>query len=274
LKPHKGIRQGLGHLLRLGYRFRPLYRAGQIVAAEWSEHNRRSAVRKVCRTLTQPSPRVLRGPFEGMQFPHVYGGVTGWLQKLLGSYESELHPTIERLCCKGYREILNVGSAEGFYAVGFARRLPRSSVIAFEMNPGARLACSHVVALNDCVSRVDVREACEVETLRPLTPQCPGLVISDCEGAEFELLMPGRVPWLASQDLLVEVHDVGEQGRSASETLIERFENTHRVTFVNFRPSRPIDMPELHGLSQEEVRRLLDEERATSVGWVVAECKS
>jgi hypothetical protein len=100
------------------------------------------------------------------------------------------------------------------------------------------------------------------------------LVVCDCEGAEFDLLLPNRVPWLASQDLLVEVHDAGDHARSGSEALIERFENTHRVTFVNFRSNRPSDMPELHALTQEEIRRLLDEERASSVGWMVAECRS
>src|SRR5438094_9802013 len=72
---------------------------------------------------TFPDLTVLNGPFRGLQYPSAEAICSAILPKLLGSYEKELHCTIERLCNTDCSVVVDVGCAEGFYAVGFARRL-------------------------------------------------------------------------------------------------------------------------------------------------------
>lgn len=79
---------------------------------------------------------VRRGPFAGLRYPsHDAVGSSLW-PKLLGSYEAELAPTFEALCATPYRTVVDVGAAEGYYAVGLGLRLgeapPRGRL------PGAR----------------------------------------------------------------------------------------------------------------------------------------
>src|SRR6516164_11669035 len=64
-------------------------------------------------------PRILTGPFSGMAYLNTsdFGPIA---PKWLGSYEMEIQDLVGELCGSGYPTIVNVGSAEGYYAVGFA----------------------------------------------------------------------------------------------------------------------------------------------------------
>jgi tRNA G46 methylase TrmB len=56
---------------------------------------------------------------------------------LLGTYEKELSPYIQQTLSKCDGSIV-VGAAEGYYAVGLARKAPRTNVIAFEIDEDGR----------------------------------------------------------------------------------------------------------------------------------------
>src|SRR5947209_10340484 len=61
------------------------------------------------------------GPFKEMKLAES----TSWgdgdtLPKLLGCYEAELHPAVNEALGKDYAAVINVGCAEGYYAIGFA----------------------------------------------------------------------------------------------------------------------------------------------------------
>src|ERR1700722_2566319 len=78
----------------------------------------------------QTSCRVRTGPFAGMRYGSVSVG-SAYIPKLLGIYERELSSFIEAACLKRPDLIVDVGAAEGYYAVGLAVRNPTAKVIAF-----------------------------------------------------------------------------------------------------------------------------------------------
>jgi len=51
-------------------------------------------------------------------------------KKILGCYEAEITPAVEEAISRNYRTMLDVGCAEGYYAVGLARGVPGSVVYA------------------------------------------------------------------------------------------------------------------------------------------------
>jgi len=57
---------------------------------------------------------------------------------LLGAYEKELHPFVTEIQHSGFHTMLEIGSAQGYYAVGFALLCPELRIITFESNPTAR----------------------------------------------------------------------------------------------------------------------------------------
>ena len=48
------------------------------------------------------------------------------IPKLLGSYEQELQPLLQRLAAQNYSEIVDIGCAEGYYAIGLGGCFPRA----------------------------------------------------------------------------------------------------------------------------------------------------
>ena len=142
-----------------------------------------------------PEPTVLGGPFRGLRYPAQASWGSAFLPKLLGTYERELHQAIERVARRSYSLVVNVGAAEGYYAVGLALRLskPPSPVIAFEIDGEARAMLTEVIAHNGVQGRVAVAKCCDEEQLLDLAQRGPGFLISDCEGCEFELFQPAQV---------------------------------------------------------------------------------
>jgi precorrin-6B methylase 2 len=195
--------------LALALRVLALWRASVIVDAFVTRHGR----------------KVLQGPFAGMAY--VEGATEGALApRLLGTYEAELHPYLTALAAEGLDHVIDVGAAEGYYAVGMALLAPGAQVHAFDISPKARAACAEMAALNGVGDRVTIGETVKPEDFEVLAgPR--RLVLMDVEGAEEELLRPDLSPALAHTHIIVEAHEVYRPGVAAR--LTERFAPTHRV---------------------------------------------
>jgi predicted RNA methylase len=153
------------------------------------------------------------------------------LPKLLGIYERELNLCVEQACTLNFPLIVDIGAAEGYYAVGMALRNPTARVIAFEMDSGARAALAEKVRLNDVENRVEIRGRCEPEDLeRVLADTSRPFVICDTEGYEAVLLDPAVAPSLRRASIIVELHEFVE--KRISEKIRARFVTTHKITHV------------------------------------------
>ena len=78
------------------------------------------------------------------------------IAKLLGCYEQPLQPFIEQAISNAYPTILNIGCAEGYYAVGMARRMLSTQVLAFDLNPKAQEVCTALAQKNGVLNRIKV----------------------------------------------------------------------------------------------------------------------
>ncbi len=174
------------------------------------------------------SDRIVKGgPFRGMTYPELRAVGSSIFPKLIGSYEKELQLVIEELCRTDYSTIVDVGCAEGYYAVGLAMRIPSATVYAYDTNENAIRLCRRMAEVNDVSERVVTGSFCDADTLAGLCSRGRGLIISDCEGYEKELLAERIVPLLSHHDLLVEVHAFLDEGIPSA--LIERFHGTHEI---------------------------------------------
>jgi ribosomal protein L11 methylase PrmA len=198
---------------------------------------------------------VLSGPFRGMSLSELtrreHLGPF-----LLGTYEAELHPWIEQVSDRQYPAVLDIGAKFGYYAVGLARYMRDTSVIAFDTDPWARRATREMAAVND-TSNVSIAGYCSPRWLdRHLQPG--SLVISDCEGFESELFLEARTPALDSATLIIEVHDSLAPGVGAA--IRQRFTRTHDISMVTeMAPVTPD--ADLNFLSAEEARTAVREIR-------------
>ncbi len=173
--------------------------------------------------------RVMTGPFEGMKYIDavVWGSIT---PKWLGSYESELSPVIDEIGATSYARLVDIGCAEGYYAVGLARLMPHIIVFAFDNDLISRWQLSKLAALNDVEHQLVVGRQCSHETLRTVCKP-DTVVICDVEGYERTLLDPCQAPELNQCDILVEVHEYA--GAATESTLRGRFANTHLIRAID-----------------------------------------
>lgn len=170
---------------------------------------------------------VRTGPFEGMRYFHetCWGPIT---PKWLGSYEAELQPVIDQIVARKYAQVVDVGCAEGYYAVGLAIHLPEARVYAFDADFLSRRQLLRLARLNGVENRVKIGSFCDHEKLESLCG-LQTLVISDIEGSEAELLDTEKCPGLLSSHVLVEVHDDPLGNPELENLLISRFSSTHRI---------------------------------------------
>lgn len=185
----------------------------------------------------------MAGPFRGMKIELSPLSGRHLLGYLLGSQELELHAAIEQVAERRYRTILNIGAADGYYAVGLAMRAPQAQVEAFEGLPEFHPVIGRTARTNGVATRVSINGICTVATLRERLEAAspPALIVMDIEGSEVEFLDPEAVPQLAHADILVETHDAFVAG--ATETVTGRFSATHEVTCYTARPRMLEDFP-------------------------------
>ena len=229
---------------------------GHVMGRGGSGYRVRTAINKQYRGV------VLDGPFAGMKYEARPGGN---VPKMVGCYELELHPVIEKIVARQYASIVNVGCAEGYYAVGLAMRSPASRVYAYDIDAESRRLCEKLAVENECGERVCVRGRCDAGELVNVLTARPALVFCDCEGFELELLDPRQAPALKQCDILVELHDNFVPG--LSEKLLPRFAATHEIEKTRSVPRRAGLRPELAMLSDRDQARALGEGRLGVMEW-------
>jgi len=209
--------------------------------------------------------RILGGPFAGMEY--VSEATEGSLiARLLGTYESELHPHLRALAEAGLDCVVDVGCAEGYYAVGLARLMPQVTVHAFDIDARARAACTDLAARNGVADRVVVGGEFAPDGFQAFAGRRV-LVMVDAEGAEVDILQPQMSPALAGMNVIVETHDLYR--RNALATMIERFSPTHDIVRVDQQP-KTFDMPPwLQGLPHLDQLLAVWEWRARPTPWLV-----
>ena len=209
--------------------------------------------------------RVMQGPFRGLKI--VVDPVTVDWPKVLGTYERELHPVLEAVVADAPSAVVNIGAAEGYYAVGLAVRCPLARSIAFETRPGMRTHVEAVALQNGAADRVEVKGWCgPTELAQALADHPRALVVVDIEGGEVELLDPAVIPGLAGCRLLVEEHDAIRPG--CSRTLIDRFTPTHVVRVIPEEVRRDADLPVRWPLLGRWLRRMMREGRPGPQSWL------
>lgn len=215
--------------------------------------------------LTYAGATVMQGPFTGMTY--VSNATEGALiARLLGVYESELHPQIEAFAADGLDCVIDVGCAEGYYAVGLARRMPGAEVFAYDISAAARAACADLATKNGVSDQVKIGGEFKPEDFQGFVGRRV-LVLVDAEGAEVDILQPDRAPALAHMNIIVETHDLFRPG--VLNTLIQRFEATHDIQRIDQGPKIYEPPPWLKALGHLDQLLATWEWRARPTPWLV-----
>lgn len=212
---------------------------------------------------------VRHGPFRGMRYPQARSVGSTLVPKLIGSYEKEIHTFIDRICNVPYTAIVDIGCAEGYYAIGLAMRISGATVYAFDTHTEAIALCRAMAELNGVSSRVVTGEFCSSETLASLDLGSRALIVCDCEGFEGTLFTRQTVGAFANHDVLVELHDFLDIELSSS--IREVFSETHDIHAVksvdDLEKAHTYVYGELEGFDLSSRKILLAETRPSIMEW-------
>jgi hypothetical protein len=220
-------------------------------ASEWPAEPSQAELHRALTFLAQWRSIVLSHYYLAKQGSVVYGGLFRGMKyleqksqglllpRLLGTYEAELQPYFEAFLGEGVDDIIDVGCAEGYYAVGLARLAPGVTVHAHDIDENARALCAELAQLNDVADRFVIGGEFKPADFQKFEGRRV-LVLVDAEGAEVDVLDPAQAPALAGMAIVVETHDFVQPGAEA--TLMERFSETHEITRVMPRP-KAFDVP-------------------------------
>jgi hypothetical protein len=217
---------------------------------------------------------VTMGPFKGMQYPPRSSWASCRFEKIIGTYELEIHEILEKLIVdkQAYEQILVIGAAEGFFAIGLARVFPNAKLFAFEPEKQKTDVLRQMAELNGVSKRISVDGFCDPAKLSSMKISGKTLVFCDVDGYERELLNPSTIPWFSSADFIVELHDCVVPG--ISDEIRRRFSPTHQITEFK-QTGVPIERyPILKGLTCIEIEAMIGTDRRLPQNWFYMESRS
>jgi hypothetical protein len=221
---------------------------------------------------------VLTGPFKGMRLSLTPVSNRNLLGYLLGTQEAELHDVVRRVIARGYSRIINVGAADGYYAIGFLRAMPNTRVTAFESAAEHHAGLMRTAAVNGVAARFALKGFCRPDDLAAelAGSEEPTLVLADIEGGELDVLDPVRAPRLSDVDILVETHDAFVPDCTAK--LKARFSKSHSIEQIVSRPRSLADfpsaiIPELSKFMPRTAVELMNERRTGVQTWLYLTAK-
>jgi hypothetical protein len=212
--------------------------------------------------------KVQAGPFAGMmllQESYWYGGDI--LSKLVGTYEMELRPVIHSIIDWEPDLVVNIGCAEGYYATGFALRLPNATIHAIDIDAKALEICERAAQVNRAAARLRLELGCTPASLRTLLRRsCRACLFVDCEGCERALITGIEPEDLCNACVVIECHEFIEAG--TTDALLNHLSETHDIRRIDECNRDPAAVPLLHNVPEDLRTQAISERRPTRMWWL------
>ena len=145
---------------------------------------------------------------------------------LLGTYERQIYPFLLEAVDR-CEQIVDIGSAEGYFAVGLAR-LTGKPVTAFDVDPNERKICQGMARANGVT--ISLQKWCSPEALQALALDKRLLLLCDIDGGEIQLFDANVIRSLRHCDVVIELHEVSSE---ANQVFIDRWrDGTHEVSVL------------------------------------------
>jgi precorrin-6B methylase 2 len=155
--------------------------------------------------------RVLANKFEGMYLERANSSGSEYAPKLLGTYEIELDDAFKRLCNRDAL-LVDLGSDDGYYAIGLTRSGAVASSLAIECEEQRCERLQRNINSNGVNDRVTIlrQKISDGNQLLELIRKHPGSVLIKCdiEGGEYDIFDESTLNSFAAlgSSLIIETH--------------------------------------------------------------------
>jgi hypothetical protein len=170
------------------------------------EKKRRELSKKISRIFNY---KVQQGPFRNMLLSKKqYWGIGDHGVKILGLYEKEIQDLIVEIQEKEeYKTFVDIGGADGFYAIGSLVNNLFKECIVFEASKKGRESIFNNAKLNSVEDMISIQGvATDSAVLRLSSNINHSLILCDIEGGEFKLFSNKLLEELYPSNIIIEIH--------------------------------------------------------------------
>lgn len=213
---------------------------------------------------------VTGGPFSGMLWEMAYKIGSEFPPKLMGTYELELKPTIDRwLSDEMTSSFIDIGAAEGYYAVGVALRSTEFPIFAYEIQADAHEHIRRLARLNKVLDRIHLFGEFRPKDLDKVNlGDCP-IVLMDVDGFEEYLIDEVFLSHTANARMILEIHDFVKPG--LGDLVAQRLKKSHKINRVYPNASMRRNVQKPFEITKFEWSRAVDERRPKGNYWLICE---
>jgi len=215
--------------------------------------------------------RILYGPLKGFVLPKSsWWGGADRAAMIFGLYEIEV---MQLLLNKpyGYNTFVDLGAADGYYAVGLLKAKHFNNAYAFEISAKGRDVLALNAELNGVSQKLHIFGEATPKFYEVLSREEreSTVILVDIEGAEFNLLSDNVFQQLNKAIFIVELHDFFfVDGGDKTNHLLNKSSATHRCTEVYMGSRNPGVFKELSSLSDSDRWLVCSEGRARLMRWL------
>ena len=223
--------------------------------------------------------KVMSGPFKGMKLlkksswdKKIYEFNPDLSSKIVGCYEQEVQSKIvelQKINKKKY--FINFGAGEGYFALGVLHSGSFEQSIAFEITDESRNIMIENSKINKLDNRLSIKYAANSSFLKDILDSGKKLddifILSDIEGAEFEIFNDDNLSKLINCNLIIEFHrhPIDEENKKFREKLNKYF----KVSLLSTSNRSFSDISLLKELNDDDRWLIASENRPYLMNWFV-----
>lgn len=249
--------------------FRPMLeraeRASESERLKWRSETIRQRQERIALEVYDLCDGTVRyGPFKGLKIEKdAYWGRLDLGGQCLGFYEKEILDFIAGIDSGEFSTFIDVGAADGYYAVGVIVSGKIGNVICFEQSESGREAIGRNWLRNGSPGSLKVLGEANIDSISALSSESlkNALVMIDIEGFEFQLLTDSVLGSFACCTLVIEIHNwVADFDRQYSD-LLRRVDKYFTISFIDRVDRSTVDIPELRDFTDDNRLLLVSERR-------------
>jgi hypothetical protein len=162
------------------------------------------------RLLNKSENKVLYGYFKGLKLESNLWGARDVASIILGQYEKEILDFIMKIP-SSFSYFVDIGAADGIYAVGLLKNQKFKRVICFESNLRSQESIKINADNNQVTSQISIFGEAKIDFLNTITLETElqlskTVFLFDIEGGEYDLLTTENLMRMATSFVIVEIH--------------------------------------------------------------------
>lgn len=217
--------------------------------------------------------QVLYGALEGMKLASTSWSARDVGSIILGEYERQVVEAIMGTS-KSHSIFIDIGAADGFYAVGLSLNDRFQSSYCFESSEASRLSIQENAIANKVESRITILGTARVDFLSVLVDDysvdlSKALFLIDIEGGEFDLLTSKNLESMSDSVVIVEIHEDVNDFDSKYDSLLKHSARLFNINKLYTRSKSNINFEEIKNWPDEDRQIVFSEGRRYEMSWLV-----